>query len=442
MMTRTMTRRVFAVLAMLAIPTAALATNGMYLTGYGAEAAGRAGANIAVADRALGIQSNPAGISQLIGNHWSIDLQLLAPDMQYYGDPMGNDLSAESKIFPMPAFSFVQGGKKWAWGIGLFSQGGMGATFKGYTTPFGTVNQETSSEVRYLSVTPAVSYAFNENISLGLSANLGYSDLTYSFWPGTSFYQDNGNPGPSPEDIGFFGNDVTKNISGFNWNLRLGFMWRISEAFQLGAYYQNETDSTYDGGTLELNQDAFMLGQIAYDAAISGFTWPEQYGIGLQVRPGQNWMIAFDVKRYNWNNAMKIIQVEYDNPDPATTPIQEGVIPFVFDWQDQWVYALGAEWRTSEKITLRAGFNHGDSPVPDETLNPLFPATTEDHLAVGLGWNIGSYTLNFGLQHAFKATQTNNNTNPMVNPFGPGATVDHSQWLFSIGVSRAYARKK
>ena len=41
------------------------------------------------------------------------------------------------------------------------------------------------------------------------------------------------------------------------------------------------------------------------------------------------------------------------------------------------LFALGAERRMSDKITLRAGYNHGNSPVPDETLNPMFPATAK-----------------------------------------------------------------
>jgi hypothetical protein len=59
---------------LLRLAAPAFATNGMYLAGYGSEAAGRAGTNLAVADRALGLQANPAGIAQLQGQHPSVDL--------------------------------------------------------------------------------------------------------------------------------------------------------------------------------------------------------------------------------------------------------------------------------------------------------------------------------------------------------------------------------
>ena len=73
----------------LACSSAALATNGMYLTGYGTEAAGRGGANIAVADRALGIQANPAGIAQMMGHHFTFDVQFLMPSMHYSNPESG-----------------------------------------------------------------------------------------------------------------------------------------------------------------------------------------------------------------------------------------------------------------------------------------------------------------------------------------------------------------
>ena len=102
-------------------------------------------------------------------------------------------------------------------------------------------------------------------------------------------------------------------------------------------------------------------------------------------------------------------------PSPAPLP------PFVFSWEDQTVYAIGMDWRTTDALTLRFGYNHGDSPVPDETLSPLFPATTEDHVTAGMGWTTRKgHTFNFALERALENSQTNPTADPMVNPFGPG----------------------
>ena len=427
---------------LVAASSASWATNGMYLAGYGAEASGRGGTNIAIADRALGLQSNPAGIAQLQGNHFSVDLQVLMPDLDY-SDPYGNSIEGESNSFFMPSFSYVRGGKgkKWTWGIGMFSQGGMGAHFKGYNYPPLVNNDETYSQVSFASLNPTVAYSFNDNLSIGLSGLLGYSMVEFRFWPETSSYFDADPPGPGPEDQAFFGMDLTEPAKTFNYAFRLGLMWRATPKWQFGFVYQTKTEGDYEDGELRLNTSA--LGDpasVTYGkTAVDGFTWPEQYGVGVQFRASQRVMLALDIKQYLWSDAMEVITVKGTEPDATFNP--EVSVPFVFNWEDQTVYALGMDWRTTDALTLRFGYNHGDSPVPDETLNPLFPATTEDHITAGLGWTTKKgHTINFALENALENTQTNPTENQNINPFGPGATVGHSQWTVSLGYSYAFSR--
>lgn len=432
-------RRVLAATTLLALSAApALATNGMYLAGYGSEPAGRGGANIAVADNALGLQANPAGIMHIRGRELNVDAQLLAPSLEYGGDPFGNAMNGKSKLFAMPAISYVKGYPQtpWSWGIALISQGGMGATFEKYATPFGTTDG-TTSEVRFATITPTVAYRASDRLAFGVSVNAGYSDVTFGFWPGTSFYNDGGTPMDPSDDMGFFGADLSTRARALTTSVRGGALWHANPMLTFGAIYQTETSGDYKDGTLTLNQSAIGLGNVNYDATVEGFTWPAQYGAGVEVRPAKGWMVAADVRRYLWNHAMKQITVKGVNPD-ASSPVTNPVMPFVFDWQDQWVTSVGAEYAATPAITLRAGWNYGKSPVPDETLNPLFPATTLQHASAGFSWKRNGDKVNVAVERAFSAEQVNTNTNQSVNPFGPGMFVDHSQWTFSLGYGRAF----
>lgn len=431
-------RRVLAASFLLALTAApALATNGMYLAGYGSEAAGRGGANIAVADNALGLQANPAGIMHILGRELDVDAQFLAPSLKY-GDAAGTRMDGKSKIFPMPAISYVKGyaGQPWTWGIALISQGGMGATFEHYATPFGSTD-ETTSEVRFATITPTIAYKFSEQFALGASFNVGYSDVTFAFWPSTSYYNDMGTPADPSDDMGFFGANLSSRAKTFTTSVRGGALWHVNPVLTLGAIGQTETKGDYKNGTLTLNQSAIGLGDVHYDATVTGFTWPAQYGAGVEVRPARAWMFAADVRRYLWKHAMQQITVKGTNPD-AATPMAEVTMPFLFDWKDQWVTNLGAEYAVNPAVTVRAGYNYGESPVPDNTLNPLFPATTLQHATAGLTWLVKRHTLNLAVERAFEAEQVNTNTNQQVNPFGSGMFVDHSQWTVSFGVRRAF----
>jgi long-chain fatty acid transport protein len=36
-----------------------------------------------------------------------------------------------------------------------------------------------------------------------------------------------------------------------------------------------------------------------------------------------------------------------------------------FDWNDQWVFAIGGQYQPIPKLVLRAGYNYGKTPVDD-----------------------------------------------------------------------------
>ena len=57
-------------------------------------------------------------------------------------------------------------------------------------------------------------------------------------------------------------------------------------------------------------------------------------------------------------------------------------------WKDQNVFMLGAAYKTTEELTLRAGLNIANNPVPDDFMNPLFPATIQNHVMLGAGYDI------------------------------------------------------
>ena len=411
------------------ITTPARATNGMYLVGYGAETTGRAGANLAVSDRSLALNFNPAGLSQLQGQHWTANLSLLAPSLKFQNGLNGST-DAEDRIFPLPAFAYVRSGREtpWSWGVGFVGQGGMGATFKNLNTPFGT-KDETFSEVRFATLSPAVSYAFSDDFSLGAAVNIGYADASFRFFPRTSFFN-----AQSPANS-FFGIDLSR-AKGLQTSLRGGLWWRPDPRFAVGAIYQTRTHSTFDNGdmTVSFTNHPLLGRKVSYTAEVDGFTFASQAGIGFAWRPSSPWVVALDVKRYFWDSAIDTIKVKAKDPSVQGAP-STLELPFVFNWKDQWVYALGADYRLTDRLTLRAGYNYGTNPVPAATLTPLFPATVERHLTAGFGWLSGNKTYDFAIERAFNKRLTNNNLDPQVNPFGPGARVDHSQWTVSLGVS-------
>ncbi len=422
--------------AMIMAPADVSATNGMYMTGYSAETIGRGGANLAISDRALALNFNPAGIGQLQGNHFTLNLSVLAPSLTFE-NMINPPIDGEDNYFPLPSFAYVRGDKDspWTWGVGFVAQGGQGAEFQNMNTFFGT-QDETFTEVRFMTLIPTVSYNINDDLSIGLAANLGYADASFRFFSDTSFFNAANPP------MSFPGVNMKK-ASGFQWNVRGGIWWRPNPKLSIGAIYQTETESNFSGADMWVNYSNFpFIGQeVKYEAEMDGFTFASQAGVGFAYRPTDRWILALDIKRNYWDKALDTITVTGKNPElPLPAPFDVVQLPFVFNWKDQWVYAFGGDYRLNDRWTLRAGYNYGENPVPDETMTPLFPAIVEHHLSGGFSWLHGSTTYEFAVERAFNNSVTNNNPDPQVNPFGPGTTVDHSQWTVSFGVSWAWAK--
>lgn len=414
----------------LCLHAASFATNGMFMTGYGAESLGRGGANLAISDRSLALNFNPAGIGQLQGDHFTLGLALLAPSLEF--ENMANPRTdGEDTLFPLPSFAWIRSKpeSRWAFGFGFLAQGGMGAEFRDLNTFFGT-RDEIFTEVSFATISPTVAYSPNEDFAVGLTANIGYAEASFKFFPNTSFFN------TQMPEMSFFGVDMD-GTGGLQYSLRLGTWWRPHPRFTVGLVYQTETESDFGGGDLTVNftNQPQVGGKVRYDAEMEGFTFAAQAGIGFGWRLGERWIAALDVKRYFWDDAIDTILVRGTNPNAQAPP--ELVLPFVFDWKDQWVYALGFDYRATDRLTLRFGGNYGENPVPDDTLTPLFPANVSDHLSIGFGYLHGNKTWEFALERTFAATQTNDNPNPLVNPFGPGSTVEHDQWVLAVSLSWA-----
>ncbi|MFN3947738.1 MAG: OmpP1/FadL family transporter, partial [Aquificaceae bacterium] len=100
-----------------------------------------------------------------------------------------------------------------------------------------------------------------------------------------------------------------------------------------------------------------------------------------------------------------------------------------FQWKDQWVIALGGEYKPMPQLALRAGYNYGKSPIrggAKDTMNankipnfsaPFsdfhvawfnligFPAIAEQHITLGLGYEFTkTFSVDVAYKHAFKKT--------------------------------------
>jgi long-chain fatty acid transport protein len=138
-------------------------------------------------------------------------------------------------------------------------------------------------------------------------------------------------------------------------------------------------------------------------------------------------MLVGDLKRIRWANSMKNFSLKFsaDGGGDMTAVMEQ-------NWKDHTVLMLGGQYMYTPDLALRAGINVASNPVPDSTLNPLFPATIKSHLTFGLGWRMDKDS-RLAASLALALAPRAENTNP-----GTGITSTHRQATLRVNYNFTY----
>jgi long-chain fatty acid transport protein len=265
----------------------------------------------------------------------------------------------------------------------------------------------------------------------------------------TSFDPINGNAGAFSNFYwGHFdfsdGSSFTQKAMGTGFGGKLGATFQFNDQITVGATYHTKTNMDDFKGdvTTSFKVDttpAFggvtgAVIPVTGEVSVVDFQWPETYGLGMAYKPMDKLMLVADYKRIVWSDVMKNfhLRINYDSTqgNPFAADFAGSDLDFVYyqNWDDQDILQLGAGYQYSNHLTLRAGYNYASNPVPDDTVNFLFPATIESHYTIGLGYLIDkSSGINFSLAYApsVKVTESKTETNNLGST--SATTIDHSQ---------------
>lgn len=351
--------------------SAAHATSGYFASGYGINNEAVAGVGAALPQDALTIAINPAGLTQ-VGQQLNIGLDVFVPDRSasIKGNAFGPDASYDGngvKTFYIPNIGYSHPlNDDVTLGIAAYGNGGMNTNYK--VNPYGRFGATGTAGVNLeqLFISPAVAWKINDHNSIGIAANIVYQRFNAK---GIGVF---GGFSQDPSHVSNNGNEDS-----YGLGARIGWIGKVNDYLSLGASYQTKTRMS------KFDQYAGLF-------ADSGrFDVPENYTLGLSVKPLNNLTIGFDWQRILYSDVSAV-----GNSFAALLqgkPLGAKAGPG-FGWQDIDVYKLGAVWQATPKLTVRGGFSINQQPIPqNETfLNILAPATIEKHLTLGASWVINT----------------------------------------------------
>jgi len=422
------------------VATSASATDGYFSHGYGMKAKGLAGASTAMTVDSFGGANNPAQMV-FVGDRIDFGVDLFSPQRSASrsGSAAGIDGSADSDstLFAIPEFGYIKLiNPQLALGITVYGNGGMNTDYPGGQIAGGACagfnpnpgpynllcgNGSLGVDLSQLVIAPTAAYKVADRHSLGISPLFGYQRFKAE---GLQAFD---NPGFSTSS----GNVTNKGYdTASGWGARIGWLGRITDDLTLGAAYSTKVAMS----KFDKYKGLFAEG--------GGFDMPENYNVGLAYKVSPTVTVAADYQRINYSKVKSV-----GNPSSLilNCPAVGGSDPSAclggsngagFGWHDVDIWKLGIEYRHSDQLTLRGGYNHSDNPIKaaDVTFNILAPGVVQDHVTLGLTYKFqGGGELTAAYMHAFQ----NSVTGPsLFNSFGvPAGNEKIQMYENSIGIA-------
>ncbi|MDO8989148.1 MAG: outer membrane protein transport protein [Sideroxyarcus sp.] len=419
----------------------AYATNGMNMEGYGPVSTAMGGASMAYDNGSAAMMNNPATIG-LMPNGSRLDVAVGVMGPKVKSEAGGATADSSGDAYYMPALGYLRKDGPMAYGFGVFAQGGMGTEYGSNSFMSAGSGNEVRSEVGVGRALVPLAYDVNEQLAVGGSVDFVWASMDLKMvMPGAQFLDMAGSFGGS-QTLGSVGNTMMTAFGGavgtgfinganpVNWGYfdfsngdkfsgkakgngfaaKIGFTYKLNSQVTIGGTYHSKTslsDLEADGAKVSFNAnlDDGMLGGGAasgtYTAmtipvtgkiSVKNFQWPETYGMGVAYQANDQLLVVADYKRIGWKAVMKDFKMTFVADGTQANPLAAGFAGTTLDatlyqnWKDQDVIMLGAAYKATQELTLRAGLQTSGNPVPDAYLNALFPAIVKDQYTLGGGY--------------------------------------------------------
>ena len=379
-----------------AVAPAAFATNGTNLIGIGPISRAMGGGGVAAPQDAISaIFANPAAMCFgpfCPGSSVDFAGTIFVPSVtgdSNYGFP-GFSGSADSELPPsvIPAIAVTLPiNDRWRFGAGMYGVSGLGTDYRDTNidysrtplpsppAPPGATLPAIYTQLQVLKLAPNLAYLITPNFSLGASFEVVWQSL----------------------DLGEGAS------SGYTVGLQVGALYHWDK-FNFGF------SATTPEKVKHENVSKFGNPAGPYQDLELESPWRLQGGISFE--PNSEWLFEGYTRWLGWSKA-----AGYEE----------------FDWDDQWVFGVGTQWKPAEKWALRLGYNYSKNPVkehngwnPDafdptntvnvqgtlvnrvgyETLRVIgFPAIVEHHITAGVKYKLtNNISLNASFMYAPEQT--------------------------------------
>lgn len=333
---------------------------------------------------------------------------------------------SEPLTFFIPAFGVVIPTKNGTFGFGIYAPFGLGSKWDLYSMPIGyrvgrtddypRIDHESAIGITNIMFSYGRVCKFFDKLSWGIAFGLSHNEIYLRRVELSVLDMDkDGVP-----DIGYpfslIPTDAKMKGSGagfaVNFGMKLkalenklsaGFAVRYNSAANLKGKMELAVYKPYSPFYYNVTGNDFFLGGIAASvgdsAADAQATLPlpliADFGISYKVSPTLTISAKFG---YQGWDVFDTIEVKLNGTNPVTgEPLED--IYLIEDWKSTYNAGIGIEY-LYKGIPLRFGFVYDQSPVPDETFNPLLPDPGDKYILTA-GFDLNTHKIDYGFHFEY-----------------------------------------
>lgn len=247
--------------------------------------------------------------------------------------------------------------------------------------------QAIKSELNTININPSIAYKVNNALSLGAGVSAMRTTATLT----------------SAVNFGAFGEGLAT-IKGNDWGYgyNLGAIYQATTDTRIGLAYRSKISQSLKG-SVGFTLPAGVPAALAPDGGVSAdVTLPENMSLSAFSKVNELWDMMAEVTWTRWSRFKQLSIVRDSGALLSLTPE---------NWDDTLRFSLGANYRYSENLKLRAGVAYDQDAIKDQFRTARIPGNDRTWLSAGAQYKVSANSIvDFAFSHLFiKDASINNN---------------------------------
>ncbi|KAA9340168.1 OmpP1/FadL family transporter [Adhaeribacter soli] len=310
---------------------------------------------------------NPGAMSHLRENGFQIGVSGIISKIAYLEKAPGNATAESDNPLGTPFAGYGVYGKDESplkFGLGVYTPFGSSVKWGNQWIGRFGLNELT---LQAIFIQPTVSYKIGDKVGIG--AGFVYSTGMVNLKRNLPVQNGQGEEGSI---------ELDGRASGFGFNA--GIFFQPTEKLSVGVTYRSKVEMEVEGGDVTNKVAPSLANRFPNTEFDATLPLPSNITLGLGFKPTEKLTLAADVQRVNWS-AYEKLRFDFKEAVGGNNFTESAR-----NYEDVYIYRLGAQYQVTDAFALRAGGYYDNTPVQAGYLTPETPDANAIGISGGLGY--------------------------------------------------------